>query len=112
MSGIGRHNGLGLSGDAHLGQSVIDILSTPLGSRVMRRDYGSELPNLIDHPINGETIVDVFMATAEALDTWEPRLELQQVAVTAASAGFIELELTADIDGETRLIPAIIGEAA
>ncbi|SPX13597.1 Baseplate assembly protein W [Escherichia coli] len=34
----------------HLKQSVRDILTTPLASRVMRREYGSLVPDLIDEP--------------------------------------------------------------
>ena len=45
-----RHTGEGISGTAHLRQSVFDILQTPTGSRVMRRDYGSTLFTLIDQP--------------------------------------------------------------
>ncbi|MGV6379234.1 GPW/gp25 family protein, partial [Escherichia coli] len=36
----------------HLKQSVRDILITPLASRVMRREYGSLVPDLIDEPMN------------------------------------------------------------
>jgi phage baseplate assembly protein W len=38
MRGMSRFTGRSLGGDAHLRQSVADILATPLGSRVMRRD--------------------------------------------------------------------------
>uniref|UniRef100_UPI0026076D20 ATPase domain-containing protein n=1 Tax=uncultured Sphingobium sp. TaxID=316087 RepID=UPI0026076D20 len=31
---------------------VRDILTTPIGSRLMRRDYGSLIPELIDQPAN------------------------------------------------------------
>ncbi|KPN28874.1 baseplate wedge subunit [Halolamina pelagica] len=43
MPGVDRTNGQRLEGLAHIRQSVADILTTPLGSRVMRRDYGSLL---------------------------------------------------------------------
>lgn len=96
MSGLSRHTmGLMASEDAHLAQSITDILSTPIGSRVMRRDYGSDLPRLIDAPINGETQVDLFQATAEALDRWEPRITLERVQITEADAGHMHLVLTA-----------------
>ncbi len=39
----------------HLKQSVRDILITPLASRVMRREYGSLVPDLIDEPMNNTT---------------------------------------------------------
>lgn len=46
MLGTDANTGKALEGMAHLRQSIRDILGTPLGSRVMRRDYGSELPAL------------------------------------------------------------------
>ncbi|MEE2577407.1 phage baseplate protein, partial [Pseudomonas aeruginosa] len=43
MIGMDRRSGLPLSGLAHLKQSVEDNLTTPLGSRRMRPEYGSKL---------------------------------------------------------------------
>ncbi|KAF0676737.1 GPW/gp25 family protein [Profundibacterium mesophilum] len=93
MSGMDRITGRALDADAHLAQSIADILGTPLGTLVMRRDYGSTLPDLIDAPINGETFVDVVQASAEALAAWEPRITLERVQILAASPGRAELRL-------------------
>ncbi|HGJ5879100.1 MAG TPA: baseplate assembly protein, partial [Arsenophonus nasoniae] len=41
--GMNRQTGRFISENAHIAQSVQDILLTPVGSRVMRRDYGSLL---------------------------------------------------------------------
>lgn len=101
MTGLSRSTLQPIDFDAHLAQSINDILSTPKGTRVMRRDYGSDLPRLIDAPMNGETLVDLFMATAEALDAWEPRFRLIRVEVPAASAGVLELTLTGEVDGQS-----------
>ena len=38
--------------NAHIKQSIRDILMTAKGSRVMRRTYGSNLYQLIDRPIS------------------------------------------------------------
>ncbi|WP_062560614.1 GPW/gp25 family protein [Paracoccus aminovorans] len=97
MIGTSRLTGRPIDQDEHLTQSITDILTTPKGSRVMRRDYGSRLPKLIDAPMNGETIVDVFAATAEALDRWEPRLRLRRVEITGTAAGVMALRLTGDV---------------
>lgn len=51
-TGMNRDTGAALSDIEHILQSVRDILLTPLGSRVMRRDYGSLLSALIDQPQN------------------------------------------------------------
>lgn len=83
MRGMSAQTGAPLSGLDHLRQSITDILSTPIGSRVLRRAYGSRLPELIDAPLNSQTQMEVYVATAEALSTWEPRLSLSRVTLAA-----------------------------
>lgn len=78
--------GVAISGIAHLRQSIADILGTPLGSRVMLRSYGSRLFELNDAAMNRVGVMDVMIATAEALRAWEPRLQLSKVAVNEATA--------------------------
>ncbi|MGR3501608.1 GPW/gp25 family protein [Pseudaestuariivita sp.] len=99
---MNRHTGRKLDGADHLAQSIHDILTTSKGTLVMLRDYGSNLPDIIDQPLNGETLIDVYAATAEALDRWEPRIQLGRVQVVEAGPGFAELELT---DTEGRVLP-------
>lgn len=91
MNGTDATTGKPLDGLAHLQQSIKDILTTPIGSRVMRRDYGSRLPRLVDAPMNRATLIDLYAATAEALATWEPRFSVQQVIATSAAPGRVEL---------------------
>ena len=81
MIGMDKQTGRPLGDDAHLAQSIGDILSTPLGSRVMRREYGSLLFDLIDRPINGALRMLLNAATAIALRRWEPRLDLTRVTL-------------------------------
>lgn len=86
MIGVDAATGVDLEGLAHLRQSVADILTTPLGSRVMRRDYGSELPDLIDQPANPAQRLRVVSAAVTALARWEPRLILDAATLTPPSA--------------------------
>ena len=81
MRGTDAHTGKPLSGTAHLVQSISDILTTPVGSRVMRRDYGSLLPRLIDQPFHAATRIRLVAAIATALMRWEPRLQITRVTV-------------------------------
>jgi phage baseplate assembly protein W len=90
---MNRHTGTALSGMAHLRQSVTDILTTAIGSRVMRREYGSLLPELLDHPDNPATQVRLFAAIAGALMRWEPRLRLQQLHYTRTEPGRVTITL-------------------
>jgi len=79
MIGMSARTGRTLSDSAHLAQSIADILTTPIGSRVMRREYGSQLPDLIDAPLNDATRLQAYAATAMALMRWEPRIRLSRV---------------------------------
>jgi phage baseplate assembly protein W len=95
MRGTDAMTGKPLSGVAHLRQSIRDILTTPLGSRVMRREYGSRLFDLVDAPLNDATIIDIFAATAEALLRWEPRLQVQRVRAQSLTMSSISIDLEA-----------------
>ena len=64
LAGMARATGKAMAGVDHIAQSIGDILTTPLGSRVMRRDYGSLLPQLIDAPLNRATALLLIAATS------------------------------------------------
>jgi len=81
----------------HIRQSLADILTTPIGSRVMRRDYGSEVPELIDQPLNGATVLRIYAATAYAVLRWERRIALTGVQLQRGSDG----QATLILDGVT-----------
>ena len=86
MMGMDARTGKALGGDAHLAQSIADILATPIGTRLMRRDYGSRVPDLIDAPANAATRVQLYAATATALMRWEPRITLKRVVLSVIDA--------------------------
>jgi hypothetical protein len=77
-----RNTGAAVDGLEDLRQSIAVILTTPIGSRLMRRDFGSLLPELIDQPDNGATRVRLFSAVAGALMRWEPRLRVSRVRLS------------------------------
>lgn len=83
FTGLNMETGRNLSGVEHLRQSVRDILITPIGSRVMRRDYGSGLFELIDQNLTGLVLAQVYAAIADALRKWEPRLHVERIQAEA-----------------------------
>jgi len=89
-----RNTGRAIEGHTHLRQRLSDILSTPLGSRVERRDYGSRLPRLVDRPVTPSLRIDIVQATAEALSRWEFEFRLTNVAVGFETPGHVRLDLT------------------
>ena len=94
MLGMSATTGKAIDGDEHLRQSIADIILTPLGSRVLRRDYGSLLTELLDAPANKTTALRVYAAVATALRRWEPRLTLKRVQLVAGNrAGAFALQL-------------------
>ncbi|WP_201746368.1 GPW/gp25 family protein [Veronia nyctiphanis] len=85
----------------HLQQSVADVLFTPIGSRVMRRNYGSHLFELIDQAANDSGRMRVIAASAEALLRWEPRLALSNIQVSAESGGRVCIEVRGKLADDT-----------
>lgn len=110
MDGINASDGKLLRGIDHLRQSLRDILTTPLGSRVMRRDYGSRLFELVDAPLNRGTLLQLYAATAEAIRRWEPRIRITKVRAVSSEPGRVEIELTGEYlpDGQTVTIDGIV----
>lgn len=61
----------------------------------MRPTYGSALFDLVDHPLNSTTILDIYAATVEALSKWEPRIIVEKVKSQTISPGNITISLQA-----------------
>lgn len=94
MPGMHAATGRPLDGIAHLRQSIRDVLTTQVGTRVGRREYGSRLPELVDRPMSAALLVDVYAAAAEAVARWEPRFRLRSVEAAVRPGGRLALTLT------------------
>ena len=105
MNGVNCRTGKRLSGEVHLRQSVSDILNTPIGSRVMVREYGSHLFELVDSPRDDLLRLRIIAATATALSRWEPRLKVSTVRVTfpADEAGCVVDIGGTNLENNTRI---------
>ena len=77
--GMNSQTGLSISEVEHIRQSVRDILVTPVGSRVMRREYGSLLSALIDQPQTPALRLQIMAACYSAIRKWEPRVSLTTI---------------------------------
>ena len=86
FAGMDRTTGRTLTGTAHLAQSIGDILTTRIGSRVERRSYGSTVPDYIDAPMTAVQRTRCYGAAAAALLRWEPRLKLARVQMQPIEA--------------------------
>ncbi|WP_296223221.1 GPW/gp25 family protein [Ralstonia sp. UBA689] len=100
MTGMNNTTGRAVADVAHIRQSVRDILTTPIGSRAMRRDYGSLIPELVDQPMNPATRLRVMSASVSALVRWEPRIRVASVRLAVDAKGSAVVDIEGDrIDG-------------
>ncbi|WP_152976859.1 GPW/gp25 family protein [Franconibacter helveticus 513] len=92
--GMNQESGVRITDLEHLRQSIRDILVTPVGSRLARREYGSLLAALIDQPQNDALKLQVMAAVYSALCRWEPRLVLNSINIERGMDGSMTVDLT------------------
>lgn len=85
-AGISAATGRPLTDWEHTDQSISKIIQTAIGSRVMRRTFGSDLPDLVDSKTIRKNILAIYSAAAAAIDTWEPRFRMRTGAVRSVDA--------------------------
>ena len=94
-TGMNSQTGLSISEAEHIRQSVRDILVTPVGSRVMRREYGSLLAAMIDRPQSPALRLQIMAACYSAIQKWEPRISLTAIAFERSeSVGTLYVDIT------------------
>ena len=90
MIGMDRHTGQPIADLPSVIQSIGDILSTPIGSRRKRPEYGSKCRSYVDLPVNAGWKSSVQAEAARAIERWEPRVQLGSVRVKAVVGGKID----------------------
>ena len=70
-----------------IANSINRILKTPLGSRVMRPEFGARLYELRDREFNDEFKLDATRFTYEALSKNEPRIKVERVVCEIEPVG-------------------------
>ena len=98
--GLDRDDARAIDGIDHLRQSIIDILTTYPGERIMRPEYGSRLRDLIDRPVNAQWLADLYFNVAQAITRWEPRVRVLRVAAAMPSSGHVTVDLTLRLGSE------------
>ena len=85
--GVDGRGGIALAADTtDIDQAIIAILSTGIGQRVMRPDFGCKIHDLAFAPINAQTLGLVQRYVEEAIGWWEPRVDVVEVEVTTDSS--------------------------
>jgi phage baseplate assembly protein W len=75
------------AGVEKLRDNVVHILFTSLGERVMRRDYGAGLRQLVHDPVNDALLSIVQHQVLKAVTQAEPRVDVSAVRVTSQRSG-------------------------
>src|SRR5688500_5466382 len=78
-TGIDRRTGRPLAGWPHVLQSLEVIFTTHFGERVMRRWFGSFVPNILGEKMVPSTTLKFWTAVCTAIDTWEPRYKITKI---------------------------------
>lgn len=92
---ISSNTGTSLNSEIeHIRQAIADILTTPIGTRMMRREYGSKVPDLIDQPMNDMLILQLYSAIYTPILRWEDRISIEQITIYDVKKG----KLTFDLD--------------
>ena len=65
--------------DRKVREAILIILRTELGERRYRPDFGCRLSELTFAPMNSKTLFLMQLYVQEALETWEPRIDLEEV---------------------------------
>lgn len=81
-----------VTGDLAIKQSILLLLSTMPGERVMRPTYGCPLERFVFAPNDDTTAGLVIHEVRTAIERWEPRVEI------------VSIDAGPDPDNETRLI--------
>ena len=90
---MSRTTGKALTEDKHVLQSLKDIVTTPIGSRVMRRDYGSLVPFLIDQPASPRLVMQLRAAIIHAIMRWEKRVKPTAINIIPSMDGKATLQI-------------------
>jgi phage baseplate assembly protein W len=91
-----QRGGIGLSeADEKIRQSILIILGTAKGERVMRPDFGCGIHDFVFSVVNASTLTLMTSAVKEALVYHEPRIEVRQVtaSTTRLNKGVLEINI-------------------
>jgi phage baseplate assembly protein W len=92
---INQYGGLAVARyEEKVHQSIITILSTSKGERLMRPEFGCDIHSFVFASVDTATLTLIKSAVREALVRWEPRIDVNDVSVVMDSAGGNQLVIT------------------
>ena len=87
--------------DREIEESIRIILGTARGERAMRPEFGCRIHDQVFGPANASTAGQVAADVREALERWEPRIDVVDVLVTfdRIDSGILYIDLTYAVRG-------------
>jgi phage baseplate assembly protein W len=82
--------------DEDIREAIRIILGTARGERVMRPEFGCGIYNYIYAQVNTGNLALIENAVREALETWEPRIDVIRVKADPSAAADGKLLVTID----------------
>ncbi len=77
-----------VEGVEDINQCIGIILTTPKASDPHRPEFGSDIWKYIDYPVN-EAIPNIIREAIDAINTWEPRVEIKSIKAEVDMANVI-----------------------
>lgn len=99
--GMDQHTGRKLTGLDELKQRIGRLFKTRKGSLLLRRNYGSNLPNLVDGKVTEDFRLDIYAETAATLA--DPANEINdefKLHRTTFTGDLSRGEVAVDLEGE------------
>ncbi|MDI1471937.1 putative bacteriophage baseplate protein [Thermodesulfovibrio sp. N1] len=91
-----------------INQCIRIILSTPKRSDPHRPEFGSDIWKYIDYPVN-EAIPNIIREAIDAVNTWEPRVEIKSIRAKVEQANVIlQIEWVLKGSEEPTLLEVIV----
>ena len=93
---VDRRGGIALARDEQdIDQAIQLILGTAPGERPMRPEFGCGVHDFVFDSIDANTVGRMEDAIREALDRWEPRIQVQTVDfdLSAADNGLLTIDI-------------------
>lgn len=83
-----------VSGTEEIDAAIRMILSTVPGERVMRPDFGCAMWEMLFAPLTADTLGIIEQSVREALQRWEPRIDVRSVlAVAEQDSGTVHITI-------------------
>lgn len=103
--GTDRDTGAEIGGIPYLRQRLYDVINTPLGSLVGRRDFGSRFYELVDRNVDARFHMEAYIRLSEAINDPMNGLEdfsLSEMVVEREGPGHYAITISGTTkDGET-----------